>query len=1075
MGDRLSSRPPSLPAVLSFLLLLPLSTLLLGAPPAHGAVERDAILGVEGSIPTPTSAGTARVHSTTTGREGAWARTAVDSFLLFGGPGTSEGKFEDGLVPDLQGWTTVDRTEPLPEGYWQISTFNAATLNDNGAGNRAAWCGRSAEQAPGWASAPGYGNHWVAVLEYESAPLADPGVGQTVDLDFWFHQDTEPGYDFFSVEFDSAGVWVPVYSASGTTRPDPGVDDFPAPGTRFSDVGRPIVFAPNGYSLDGTIRIRMVVRSDYVYSDEDGLWDTLGAVQLDDVLLVTSQGSWTEDFEGPGPHLFEERPASFAGDFARVWARLDDIDPCRSNGTPVVAFVDDGTPPHNAPNPDGVSSTGGSYSPQWDYGFPTAPVVNHTGGLSFGDVALRNEIWSPEIAWDLPVPDDDGADVIGAELRYDVWEHLPLINGVFHVWSVRSQRPDASWSEWRNENFVYYGADPVWTSRRFDVTEYLVVDPQAVQIALGVWDMAELFALPGTDATPAPVYDNVSLVKYRVAGPVIAARTRDLPQDGFPPSGSIDASTPSARDALDVPFDLGLDIGNGYPSIDSGDSVVFDVASRIPGAEVDAVHLRWALRRNPLFDDVRAAPARPQDDMVDTSGEIWTGRVLALPVTTAAGVVVEGRWFVDLPDEDFLHPGDQLHVHVEVHDTDGRRTTLPADLDGFGQWTADGVSVYDRRWVVRGLPSLGLGPEGGQPTILVLDETGDFDVEAEWIQSFTAAGYRMGIEYDVYAPRDPGLSWTQGIGAAGGRGATAAQLSGYDTIFYLAGDRSGVHPSDGTYTSGDDLEVLGDWYDEAGLRQMVFFGSEVVEGLASSGLDGDLWIRDVLGLEYLGPSVLDHVNGQSSPRVRPAKTVISSWWFDVPFVAYGGCLQPADFDALRPRSEAIAGHEFLDPSGLPVGSVAASVVHERYVLGERKLAVTFPFSFASVWQDPVTPIPSTRTAFLVDLLEFLRYGRGNPAPPATRHALALEVAPSPFNPRTTVTFTQPAAGRASVKVYDLRGALVRTLVDRELDAGVHPLTWDGRDATGRAVASGIYLVHATSAGRELTRKAVVLK
>ncbi|MFQ5570755.1 MAG: FG-GAP-like repeat-containing protein [Rhodothermales bacterium] len=66
--------------------------------------------------------------------------------------------------------------------------------------------------------------------------------------------------------------------------------------------------------------------------------------------------------------------------------------------------------------------------------------------------------------------------------------------------------------------------------------------------------------------------------------------------------------------------------------------------------------------------------------------------------------------------------------------------------------------------------------------------------------------------------------------------------------------------------------------------------------------------------------------------------------------------------------------------------------------------------------------------------------------------------PNPFNPSTSFTFTLPIDKRVSVKVYDIMGRLVTTLVDNELYvAGTHQATWDGRNNAGMQVASGTYI------------------
>jgi hypothetical protein len=72
--------------------------------------------------------------------------------------------------------------------------------------------------------------------------------------------------------------------------------------------------------------------------------------------------------------------------------------------------------------------------------------------------------------------------------------------------------------------------------------------------------------------------------------------------------------------------------------------------------------------------------------------------------------------------------------------------------------------------------------------------------------------------------------------------------------------------------------------------------------------------------------------------------------------------------------------------------------------------------------------------------------------------------PNPFNPQTVIRFDLPQAGRVKLDVYDVRGALVRTLVDAELPAGSRQVTWDGRDDGGRNVASGSYVARFAAGG-----------
>ena len=65
--------------------------------------------------------------------------------------------------------------------------------------------------------------------------------------------------------------------------------------------------------------------------------------------------------------------------------------------------------------------------------------------------------------------------------------------------------------------------------------------------------------------------------------------------------------------------------------------------------------------------------------------------------------------------------------------------------------------------------------------------------------------------------------------------------------------------------------------------------------------------------------------------------------------------------------------------------------------------------------------------------------------------------PNPFNASTTFSYNLPASGPVTLKVYNVRGQLIRSLVDGIQPAGQHAARWDGCDCEGHPVASGIYI------------------
>ncbi|MCG8608240.1 ASPIC/UnbV domain-containing protein, partial [bacterium] len=84
--------------------------------------------------------------------------------------------------------------------------------------------------------------------------------------------------------------------------------------------------------------------------------------------------------------------------------------------------------------------------------------------------------------------------------------------------------------------------------------------------------------------------------------------------------------------------------------------------------------------------------------------------------------------------------------------------------------------------------------------------------------------------------------------------------------------------------------------------------------------------------------------------------------------------------------------------------------------------------------------------------------------------------PNPFNPATTIPFALPSDESVTIKVYNILGEEVVTLVDDESrKAGFHALVWGGRNAVGRVVASGVYFVRMRAGDFVQTRKMVLMQ
>jgi len=94
--------------------------------------------------------------------------------------------------------------------------------------------------------------------------------------------------------------------------------------------------------------------------------------------------------------------------------------------------------------------------------------------------------------------------------------------------------------------------------------------------------------------------------------------------------------------------------------------------------------------------------------------------------------------------------------------------------------------------------------------------------------------------------------------------------------------------------------------------------------------------------------------------------------------------------------------------------------------------------------------------------------------PALSPALYQNV-PNPFNPTTSISFAVPARSRVTLRIYDVAGRHVKTLLDDDVDGGVRNVVWDGRDERGNRVGSGVYFYEMRTANTVLTRTMVHLK
>ncbi len=91
------------------------------------------------------------------------------------------------------------------------------------------------------------------------------------------------------------------------------------------------------------------------------------------------------------------------------------------------------------------------------------------------------------------------------------------------------------------------------------------------------------------------------------------------------------------------------------------------------------------------------------------------------------------------------------------------------------------------------------------------------------------------------------------------------------------------------------------------------------------------------------------------------------------------------------------------------------------------------------------------------------------------YPLGMKNYPNPFNPSTTISYSIQKAGWVQLSVYNIKGQLVRTLIEETQSAGTHSINWNGTDNNGRAMASGVYFGSISAKGNHETRKMLLMK
>jgi hypothetical protein len=580
--------------------------------------------------------------------------------------------------------------------------------------------------------------------------------------------------------------------------------------------------------------------------------------------------------------------------------------------------------------------------------------------------------------------------------------------------------------------------------------------------------------------------DEVTVKRVNTVGPQYTVRHLDLFQDNFAGDGT---TTGTAR--ADAANDIA---SSSSPTIMPGDSVCIS-ASPVGGdllsgtgpsaycyvavwppnqpgkspADIEAPETRIGVgKRWPLVGT-----------QTDANGVVWACYRMDTSVTSAGGIVSD-RYCIDLNDALFT-PCDTICYFFGATDPSANTLYWTRRLNGQGSANTAGTLITPNFNEAADTPmEFSILPGGGWKRggdILYVDDADDRGgpVQLYFDTAFDMLGIRELVDrYDVLGP-----SSNVANSLASRVTNIATQITScYRTIIWCSGYLSSGTIGDGTGNpeKSDDYGLLYGFVDTHFNNPGLYLtGDNIAEewvGLAGAGA---ISLRSV----YMNFDLVNRSHVDAGEPISPLLSATGPCFvhLGVPdtLIAYGGCPLINDFDVLAPTG--LSSTEFPYPNGSGAAVISQATPNSA---GSPARVILSGFSYDYI-RDDRPGFPPDRVHHLRDILIWLNNILPFPVgidddSPVMANALHDNF-PNPFNPVTTITYSIKEQAQVSLRVYNVAGQLVRTLVNEQQTPQVEDfrVTWDGRNDLGQGVSSGVYFYKLTTKGFSETKKMVLLK
>ncbi|MBD3423557.1 MAG: T9SS type A sorting domain-containing protein [Candidatus Latescibacteria bacterium] len=970
-------------------------------------------------------------------------------------------------VNDWQGWIKEDYTAQV-DIWFHATNFDGDPDPSGGRffpieGSWSMWCGAPVgddNYLCGWLAGPGYGNNWDQSLVSEELTLTE-----SVAIDFTMVHHVEGyGYDEVYLEYENDdGDWV-VAQTYGSGSADT---------VYFDDM-----VVDTSTITDGTTKIRFHVVSDGAWSDEDGLLNTDGACIVDSITLYVDGSEYDfEDFETAtqGDHVVGSWTAeAFAGyvtdhpeyNGPALRTGMTEADPCTDNFGTQVEFFEGNTELADQSIYSGLYVTprclngNGTEAPCQADGIISPSIDMTKYSTNFDDVQ------------DGTIPSGELAGLGGVLFRFEVYRDLPLDNLVFYTWSVRNVIEGCP-QAWQDRGYVYYGPDQDYLFTGDNVSDLVVHPDSTLQLTFGVQDMCAIWGgVYGTctNHSPTPWIDDVRVQRFKTSGPQWTLRGLDIFEDTFPYQSATEQDTCRADAANDITAT------DNTTEIVRGDSAVIEVTSPIAGGlGTDPTYGGAAVYIHVKAEDPQDGTSLAGTQLVGANDTwmkyisddgTWTkmrGDTARLGEPGSRGIAIDNYMF-DLNDSLFTK-GYIVEYYFSAVDANGASGTLPTNADEGGAYEFMCLPLDD------------------EVDVLFVD---DFDGRGSWdglVQDYWDPTFEavMNTEpperYDVQAP-----SSNVGNGLESCIDAKDLGLY-YHTIIWDSGDLStGTIGTNGAEET-NDVQLLEDWFTDVQNHNhkvnLLVMGERLMTDLTLQGATS--FQTNVLGCELDRGNYYDCTGGfLGGGVIYPKMVAVSGGAFDglENFCVDGGCpaIQRFDMLSLLGTTSAYALEYEEDCEGET--KYAAVANDDTTNNGETARAVTCAFSMMQI-RDCDGDGALVRNEFFKKVWDFFLNGSlldiTDDTPTAKFVNKLNQNHPNPFNPSTEIKFSLKKRSNVTIRVYDVSGRLVNTLVDGVLDAGPQSVNWNGINSNGASVASGVYFYRMDTKDYTESKKMILLR